>query len=193
MITLLFTHNSWEIMWAIVVFQNPLGHEKRICHRGQFLFWALVIAVWSICLIWDWPIKSSKLSGLVARIVCFWVVVSIFLISMLYYIWKIFNKSYNLKYYFFNELQEKDFFDKKEKINKKLNNDKSCVSVSFWGEWNNRRIHLHHVCLDSSLRSGWQLIPKPPQCGTNYVQNGKYRKKPTSYRDQLLILIFINT
>lgn len=112
MITLLFTHNSWEIMWAIVVFQNQLGHEKRICHNGQFLFLALMIAVWSICLIWDCPTKSLKLSGLVARIVCFCMDVSIFLISM-YFVKILINLG--LRYYFFYELQEKDFFDKKEK------------------------------------------------------------------------------
>ena len=105
-------------MWAIVVFQNPLGHEKSICQSGQFLFLALVMAVWSIFLMWDCPTKSSKLSGLVARIVCFWVVVSIFLISI--YFVRIFGKL-NLRYYFFGEMQEKDFFDKKEKINRRLN------------------------------------------------------------------------
>ena len=33
---------------------------------------------------------------------------------------KVFDKL-DLRYYFLDELQEKDFFDKKEKINKRLN------------------------------------------------------------------------
>ena len=132
------------MIWAIVVFQNQLGHENNMCQSGQLLFLALIIAVWSIFFIWDCPTKSSKLSGLVARIVCFCVVVSIFFIST--YDVKIFGKL-NLRYYFFYKMQEKDFFDKKEKISKRLDvmsfvilnevkrNEESYKSLLFYPEF----------------------------------------------------------
>ena len=140
-IILLFTHNSWEIIWAIVVFQNQLGHENNICHSGQFLFLALVIAVWSIFLIWDCPTKSSKLSGLVARIVCFCVVVSIFLISI-----SCMRNFYKLglRYYFFYQLQEKDFFDKRIIWSKKLNVYFILSRMNVW------------CGMDFSFQSKWQ-------------------------------------
>jgi hypothetical protein len=57
------------------------------------------------------------------------VVVSIFLISI--YCVKVFDKL-SLDYYFLNELQEKDFFDKKITLNKKLNIVFCCFSFRFY-------------------------------------------------------------
>lgn len=129
------------MMCAIVVFQNQLGQEKRICHSGQLLFFALVMAVWSICLICDWPTKSSKESGLVKSMVSFCIVVSIFLIS----IYEINEYKLSLSYYFFVKMQEKDFFDRMKTTNKRLN-------LCF--------IAIHH-----SMRA---LRPKNPENITNF-------------------------
>jgi hypothetical protein len=44
-ITFNWVPNCLEIIHAIVVFQNPLGHENKICHNAHCLFCALSMAV----------------------------------------------------------------------------------------------------------------------------------------------------